>query len=315
LSHATLLLLLQGAVSPWVLGWQFAAGEHIPQDKDVFGDLGKQEVQLVQGQQQGVAVFSEWQLGFSSKKPQLLLCICCILVAGTVRSMHMHAAVLSARCVVSHYCLQQHRGQQLQGLRLALDTLPGAVCTPCAPRRAIILSHDAYLCPLAGDSSIRPGPEGQAAFSFVGRKGQNTTSSAPFRLAPPAHMFLNNLFCWPLFRPSPAAAAAAGAGSTSSNGSTVLGRAAAAASTAADQLFGVARGAPPAAEQQQQQPHQQQQIAVAVPQLPAAQMPQRLLVEYSPVDIMPNRLRGPGWFYFRYGGSTAAALLQHSMKC
>jgi hypothetical protein len=51
-------------VSPWVLGWQFAAGEHIPQDKDVFGDLGKQEVQLVQGQQQGVAVFSEWQPGF-----------------------------------------------------------------------------------------------------------------------------------------------------------------------------------------------------------------------------------------------------------
>jgi hypothetical protein len=122
-------------------------------------------------------------------------------------------------------------------------------------------------------------------------------------------MFLNNLLCWPLFRPSPAAAAAAGAGSTSSNGSTVLGRAAAAASTAADQLFGVARGAPPAAEQQQEQPHQQQQIAVAVPQLPPAQVPKRLLVEYSPVDIMPNRLKGPGWFFFRCAGATAAALL------
>jgi hypothetical protein len=113
-------------------------------------------------------------------------------------------------------------------------------------------------------------------------------------------MFLNNLFCWPLFRPSPSAAAAAGAGSTSSNGSTVLGRAAANAANAADLLLGFARGAPPAAEQQQeQQPPQQQQIAVAVPQLPAAQMPRQLLVEYSPVDIMPNRLRGPGWFYFR----------------
>jgi hypothetical protein len=58
-------LLLQGAVSPWVLGWQFAAGERILQDKDVFGDLGRSEVQLVQQQQQqqGVAVFSEWQLG------------------------------------------------------------------------------------------------------------------------------------------------------------------------------------------------------------------------------------------------------------
>jgi hypothetical protein len=58
LPHA---LLLQGAVSPWVLGWQFAAGERIIlQDRDVFGDLGRSEVQLVQGQQQGVAVFSEW---------------------------------------------------------------------------------------------------------------------------------------------------------------------------------------------------------------------------------------------------------------
>jgi hypothetical protein len=66
LSHAILpllLLLLQGAVSPWVLGWQFAAGEQIQADNtSVFGDLDNKQVQLVNAQQQGVAVFSEWQL-------------------------------------------------------------------------------------------------------------------------------------------------------------------------------------------------------------------------------------------------------------
>jgi hypothetical protein len=30
--------------SRWVLGWQFAAGEHLQQSKDVFGDAGIQKV-------------------------------------------------------------------------------------------------------------------------------------------------------------------------------------------------------------------------------------------------------------------------------
>jgi hypothetical protein len=30
--------------SRWVLGWQFAAGEHLQQSKDVFGDIGIQKV-------------------------------------------------------------------------------------------------------------------------------------------------------------------------------------------------------------------------------------------------------------------------------
>jgi hypothetical protein len=73
--HVSHALLLQGAVSPWVLGWQFAAGERILQDKDVFGDVGGKGVTLVQAQQQGVAVFSEWQLGAPGRPPQPLLCM------------------------------------------------------------------------------------------------------------------------------------------------------------------------------------------------------------------------------------------------
>jgi hypothetical protein len=52
----------------WVLGWQFTAGEHLQQQRDVFGDDGITDVfltardQAAAGAPQGVAVFSEFAL-------------------------------------------------------------------------------------------------------------------------------------------------------------------------------------------------------------------------------------------------------------
>jgi hypothetical protein len=53
------LNFVQGAVSPWVLGWQFAAGERIPQNGSLFGDLDSQQVFLTTAGQQRAAVFSK----------------------------------------------------------------------------------------------------------------------------------------------------------------------------------------------------------------------------------------------------------------
>jgi hypothetical protein len=145
---------------------------------------------------------------------------------------------------------------------------------------------------VAGNSSIRPGPDGQATFSFVGLKGPNATaSSAPFRLAPPTNVALNNLYCWPLLRPSASTAAAAAGAGTSSDGSTALGRAAATASSVAERVSGAEQAVPAAVGQQRQ---------VAVPELPAEQLRQQLLVEYSPVDHLPEGLSRPAYFYFRW---------------
>lgn len=54
-----MVLLPQGAVRPWVLGWQFAAGERIPQSASVFGGLDDREVFLTPTAQQRAAVYSE----------------------------------------------------------------------------------------------------------------------------------------------------------------------------------------------------------------------------------------------------------------
>lgn len=56
-----LLLLQSNNGSQWVLGWQFTAGEHIQQDRDVFGDDSSYAVHLMPemptgGAAQGVAV-------------------------------------------------------------------------------------------------------------------------------------------------------------------------------------------------------------------------------------------------------------------
>jgi len=114
------------------------------------------------------------------------------------------------------------------------------------------------------------GNNAEVVFSFVGRKGpeQPPVPNAPFRVAPPTYVFLNNHYCWPLFRPpgsagnSPAAvAAAAGSGAT-------IGRGSNAAAAAANQT------------------QQQQMVEVATPRLAAANMPRQLQVEYLPVEFV-----------------------------
>ncbi|WIA10009.1 hypothetical protein OEZ85_010221 [Tetradesmus obliquus] len=190
---------LQGPVSPWVLGWHFAAGERIPQTGSVFGGLDSREVFLTTaGQQQRAAVFS--------------------------------------------------------------------------------------------NSSIGPGPESHASFSFVGLKGPNATASAPFRLAPPTNVVLNNLFCWPLLRPSASTAAAAAGAASSGDSSPALGRAAATASGVAERVSAAVQVAPAAASGQRQ---------VSVPQVPEEELPRQLLVEYVPVDYLPEGLNRPAYFYFK----------------
>lgn len=143
---------------------------------------------------------------------------------------------------------------------------------------------------LAGNSSIGPGPESHASFSFVGLKGPNATASAPFRLAPPTNVVLNNLFCWPLLRPSASTAAAAAGAASSGDSSPALGRAAATASGVAERVSAAVQVAPAAASGQRQ---------VSVPQVPEEELPRQLLVEYVPVDYLPEGLNRPAYFYFK----------------
>lgn len=127
-----------------------------------------------------------------------------------------------------------------------------------------------WLC--AGNTSL-DGTNSEVIFSFVGRKGpaQPALSSAPFRVAPPTYVFLNNHYCWPLFRPqsssgtSPAAVAAAAAGSGAA----------------------VGRGSPgtsPAGAPGVQEAGQQEMVEVATPRLAPVNMPKLLQVEYLPVE-------------------------------
>ncbi|WIA30080.1 hypothetical protein OEZ86_000175 [Tetradesmus obliquus] len=144
------------------------------------------------------------------------------------------------------------------------------------------------------NSSIGPGPESHASFSFVGLKGPNATASAPFRLAPLTNVVLNNLFCWPLLRPSASTAAAAAGAASSGDSSPALGRAAATASGVAEHVSAAVQVAPAAASRQRQ---------VAVPQVPEEvpeeELFRQLLVEYVPVDYLPEGLNRPAYFYFK----------------
>lgn len=69
--------------SSWVLGWQFTAGEHIQQQRDVFGDDGIYDVVLEPDAAaaaaavtpQGIAVLSKW-------RPCCRSMFCCSLVVS-----------------------------------------------------------------------------------------------------------------------------------------------------------------------------------------------------------------------------------------
>lgn len=106
----------------------------------------------------------------------------------------------------------------------------------------------------------------------MGRKGpaQPALPNAPFRVAPPTYVFLNNHFCLPLFRPQ------------SSSGSSPAAVAAAAGSGATVGRPSSPTGVPSVQESGQQQ--QQQMVEVATPRLSPANMPKRLQVEYLPVE-------------------------------
>lgn len=112
----------------------------------------------------------------------------------------------------------------------------------------------------------------------MGRKGSDNPvlkATAPFRVAPPTYVFLNNHYCWPLFRPqgssgsSPAAVAAAVAGS-----GAAVGRVATSGGVGAQ------------TQQVSLAGQQMQMVEVATPRLDAANMPRRLQVEYLPVEFV-----------------------------
>lgn len=123
----------------------------------------------------------------------------------------------------------------------------------------------------AGNTSLDRS-NSEVVFSFVGRKGPDShvlKATAPFRVAPPTYVFLNNHYCWPLFRPQ------------GSSGSSPAAVAAAAGSGAA-----VGRGGGVGAQAQVSGAGQQQMVEVATPQLDAANMPRRLQVEYLSVEFV-----------------------------
>jgi hypothetical protein len=71
----------------------------------------------------------------------------------------------------------------------------------------------------------------------------------------------------------------------------MVGRAAATASGVAERVTGTAQEAQPADAGQQRM--------VAVPEGPEQDLPQQLLVEYVPVDYLPEGLNRPAYFYFK----------------
>lgn len=99
----------------------------------------------------------------------------------------------------------------------------------------------------------------------MGRKGPEAPPNpmAPFRVAPPTYVFLNNHYCWPLFRPG---------GGSSSN-------AAATAAAGASAALGVT-GKPGSGGQPQQR-----MVTAAVPKLAATEQPRLVQVEYLPVEF------------------------------
>jgi hypothetical protein len=139
--------------------------------------------------------------------------------------------------------------------------LPGKGPSGQTPQRVAVFSNTSL-----------DGSNAEVVFSFVGRKGpaQPLLPNAPFRVAPPASVFLNNHYCWPLFRPQ---------GSSGSGPAAVA--AAAGSGVALVQGGAGAAAGKPATEAGQQQ----QMVEVATPWLSAAEMPRQLQVEYLPVEF------------------------------
>lgn len=102
----------------------------------------------------------------------------------------------------------------------------------------------------------------------MGRKGPERPilPSAPFRVAPPERIFLNNHYCWPFFKPQ------------GSGGSSPAAVAAAVGSGAA---VGLGSSTPAAGQPDQQV----QMVEVATPKLEPDNMPKQLQVEYLPVEF------------------------------
>lgn len=154
------------------------------------------------------------------------------------------------------------------------------------PYKASIHAAAATAASLFSGNSSLLGPNNEVTFSFVGRKGPKgfDASKAPFRVAPPANLFLNNHFCWPLLRPSQDGAA---------GGSPGDGRAASLSVNQSSNIipaFGQDGSPTPAAaaggsgvSNSSDGSSQQQWPAIAVPQLPPDVMPRSLMVEYLPV--------------------------------
>jgi hypothetical protein len=143
-------------------------------------------------------------------------------------------------------------------------------------------THDT---PTTGNSSLGLF-NSEVVFSFVGRKGPElpVNPAAPFRVAAPAYVFLNNHYCWPLFRPS-------GSGSNPAAAAAAAGANAALSTPALGGLLGRPGGLAAGQQQQQQQESQQLQqrmVEVAAPRLPPAAQPRQLQVEYLPVEFVPS---------------------------
>lgn len=157
----------------------------------------------------------------------------------------------------------------------------------------------------AGNTSLG-GSNAEVVFSFVGRKGPERPllPNAPFRVAPPTYVFLNNHYCWPLFR------------SQSSSGSSPAAMAAAAGSGAAVGRTSSADAPAPPPPPQQQQEQQQQLVEVATPRLAQANIPKRLQVEYLPVEVAAESedpalfAKTVTQFYFRQVLSSLSANLR-----
>jgi hypothetical protein len=264
LHYVLLLLLLQAAVSPWVLGWQFAAGERITQSASVFGELDSPEVFLTATAPQRAAVISECRL--------LSTCLhLCRPLLQHLLAVHL----LVVLCCASCFAYVVHA--------MYLNYIQKNTTTAC------VRIHLCPCCCRQQQHSARPRRSGFLQLCWPQGTKCHSQQRA-FRLAPPTSVALNNLYCWPLLRRSPRTAASAAGAAASSDGSTSLGRAAATASSVAEQVSSVGQAAPAAVSQHR---------LVAVPQVSEQALPRQLLVEYAPVDHLPEGLSRPAYFYFK----------------
>lgn len=123
----------------------------------------------------------------------------------------------------------------------------------------------------------------EVTFNFVGQKGpqdQVVAGGAPFRVAPPSHLLLNNHYCWPLQPPD----------STSSVLATevTLGDGSGAVNVP---MYGPKL--PAEGNSSKGASYALQWPYVAVPQMAADRIPHQLIVEYLPVEFRGEQ---PGLF-------------------